>query len=203
MFKAQDVDFSITVYLVPAEMRFLDIFSFILSILGTYGIALSVRFLLPRNVIRRVSTALNEGEILLNRAEATGAIPTASEYRTNLAMYEGPCSHRCHFTDKRSLANQVLRFRMESHRSPGLLQQLRLVFRSGLTCRLYVLSSRIEVIKLKVEVRRGTILLMYPPTDKSVSADGGRPRTYFGFHLAERYNYGATCPRSWYASDMS
>ena len=47
---------------------------------------------------------------------------------------------------------------MESHRSPGFLQQLRLVFWSGLTYRLYVLSSRIETLKLKIEVRRNITL---------------------------------------------
>jgi hypothetical protein len=69
-------------------------------------------------------------------------------------------------TSRGSLANQVLRLRMESHRSPGLLQQLRLVFWSGLACRLYVLSSQIETLKLKVEVRRDTIFLTEPPTNK-------------------------------------
>lgn len=149
-------------------MRSLDILSFILSVFGTYGVVYSVRLLLPRNVIRRVSTALNEAHILLNRAEATGAVPTASEHETNLAMCEDPCGHRLHFTDdsERSLADQVLRLRVESHRSPGFLQQLRLVFRFGLTCRLYVLSSRIETLKLKVEVRRNTILLTDPPINK-------------------------------------
>jgi len=117
-------------------MRSLDILSFILSVLGTYGVVLSTRLLLPRNIIRRVSTALNEAEMLLNRAEAINAIPDVSVYRMNLAI----------------LANRVLRFRMESHRSPGFVQQLRLVFLSGLTCRLYVLSSRIETMRLKVEL---------------------------------------------------
>ena len=80
-------------------MRSLDIISFILSVFGMYGVVLSVRLLLPRHVIRRASTALNEAHILLNRAEATDAVPTASEHRTNLAMYENPGSHRLHFTD--------------------------------------------------------------------------------------------------------
>jgi len=80
-------------------MRSFDIISFILSVFGTYGVVLSVRLLLPRNIIPRVSTALNEAHILLNRAEATDAVPTASEHRTNLAMCGDPCSHRHHFAD--------------------------------------------------------------------------------------------------------
>ena len=80
-------------------MRSFDIISFILSVFGTYGVVLSARLLLPRNIIPRVSTALNEAHILLNRAEATDAVPTASEHRTNLAMCGDPCSHRHHFAD--------------------------------------------------------------------------------------------------------
>jgi hypothetical protein len=177
-------------------MQSLDILSFVLSVLGTYGVVLSVRLLLPRDVIRGVSTALNEAEVLLNRAEATSAIPNTSEYRANLAMYEDSCSHHRRFTDERSLSNQVLRFRMESHRSPGIFQQIRLGFWSGLTYRLYVLSSRIGVIKLEVEVRPETIHFPDPPTDKNVLADGRRTRTYFVFHRTERYCYSTTYSRS-------
>ena len=75
-------------------------------------------------------------------------------------MCEDLCSPRRQFTDDRSLTNQLLRFRMESHRSPGFFSQLRLVLQSGLTCRLYVLSSQIEATRLKVEVG-GIVLLIF------------------------------------------
>jgi hypothetical protein len=45
-----------------------------------------------------------------------------------------------------------LQIRMESHRLPGILQQLRLAVWYGLTCRLYTLSSRVEAIKITIEV---------------------------------------------------
>jgi hypothetical protein len=83
-----------------------------------------------------------------------------------------------------------------SHRSPGIFQQIRLGFWSGLTYRLYVLSSRIGVIKLEVEVRPETIHFPDPLTDKNVLADGRRTRTYFVFHRTERYCYSATYSRS-------
>ena len=145
-------------------MRTLDILGFILPVLGAYGIVFSVRFFLPCNTIRHVSAALNQVELLVNRFEAINGIPNASEYRTNLAMCEDPCSHRRQCTDRqfcRSLANQLSRFRTENQGSPGFFSQLRLVLQSGLTCRLYVLSSRIEAMRLKVEVRRTILLTLF------------------------------------------
>ena len=58
-----------------------------------------------------------------------------------------------HLTDRYSHANQLLRIRMESHRAPGILQQLRLAVQYGLTCKLYALSSRVDDVKVKIEVR--------------------------------------------------
>ncbi len=58
--------------------------------------------------------------------------------------------------------------RMANHRAPGFFQQLRLFFGSALTYKLYVLSSQIGAIKLQLEVR-WIILLIYPPTDGSLS----------------------------------
>jgi hypothetical protein len=55
-------------------MRSTDIVSFCLSVLGLYGLAFYIRLLLPRNVIPQVSTALNEVEALLGRAETLNAI---------------------------------------------------------------------------------------------------------------------------------
>jgi hypothetical protein len=42
---------------------------------------------------------------------------------------------------------------MECHCAPGMLQQLWLAVRYGLTYKLFTLSSRIEAIKVKIEVR--------------------------------------------------
>ena len=51
-----------------------------------------------------------------------------------------------------SLRNQVVLFRRESHRARGVLQQLRLVFLSGLAYRLYTISAQIEETRLRIEV---------------------------------------------------
>jgi hypothetical protein len=63
-------------------MAFIDILSLILS----FGIIFSLRFLFPRNIVPLVSTSFEETVALLERAEAIN-IPHVSEYRTNLAMY--------------------------------------------------------------------------------------------------------------------
>jgi len=117
-------------------MRFVDVLNFCLSVLGTYGLVYSLRCALPRNIIPRVSKALDEAETLLSRAEGINAIRNLTEYKTRLAI----------------LGNQFLQMRTESHRSPEFFQQLRLVFLCGLTYRLCALSSRIEAIKLEVEL---------------------------------------------------
>ena len=49
---------------------------------------------------------------------------------------------------------------MESHRAPGLSQQLRLAVWYGLTCRLYALSLRVEAIKIKIEVCWNALLFL-------------------------------------------
>jgi hypothetical protein len=59
-----------------------------------------------------------------------------------------------------SVRNQVVLFRTESHRARGVLQQLRLVFFSGLTYRLYAISTQIEETRLRIEVRQITFLLV-------------------------------------------
>ena len=58
-----------------------------------------------------------------------------------------------HLTDRHSYSNQFLRIRMESHRAPGILQQLRLAVQYGLTYKLYTLSSRVVAIKVEIKVR--------------------------------------------------
>ena len=146
-------------------MDFLGILSLCLSILGIYGLVLYLRFLLPRNVVPYVAARLSEALEILDRAESIGAIPQASEYRTTLAMYEAVVT-ACLFVPKltinhthrlyrptSSFDNQFLQMRTESHRSPGISQQLLLAVGCGLTYRLYVLSLRIEATRVEIEVR--------------------------------------------------
>jgi len=46
--------------------------------------------------------------------------------------------------------------RVESNHARGPFRQLRLAFRCGLTCRLYVLYYRVEGMELKLEVCQTT-----------------------------------------------
>jgi hypothetical protein len=62
---------------------------------------------------------------------------------------------------------------MESQRSPGIFQQLRLVY---LAYKLYALASRIDAIKAQLEVR-GKTLLTYIATDEDILAGCGRTTT--------------------------
>ncbi|KAF8501516.1 hypothetical protein F5888DRAFT_1238859 [Russula emetica] len=117
-------------------MRFTDILSFCFSILGLYGLVYFLRFLIPRNLLPYVSAVLTEAVHLLDRAESTGVIPRPNDYRSALTYY----------------SNQFLRIRMESHRAPGILQQLRLAVKYGLTCKLYTLSSRVVAIKVEIKL---------------------------------------------------
>jgi len=136
-------------------MRFTDILSFCFSILGLYGLVYYLRFLIPRNLLPYVSAVLTEAEHLLDRAESIGVIPQPNDYRSALTLYEAvvPLPTDRHLTDQNSCANEFLRIRMESHRAPGILQQLQLAVQNGLTCKLYVLSSRVVAIKVEIKVR--------------------------------------------------
>jgi hypothetical protein len=136
-------------------MRFTDILSFCFSILGLYGLLYYLRFLIPRNLLPYVSAVLTEAEHLLDRAESTGVILQPNDYRLALTSYEAvvPLPTYRHLTDCHSYSNQFLRIRMESHRAPGILQQLRLAVQYGLTCKLYTLSSRVMAIKVEIKVR--------------------------------------------------
>ncbi|KAN0120821.1 hypothetical protein V8E52_004090 [Russula decolorans] len=122
----------------PSIMRFIDILSFCFSILGLYGLGVFyyLRFLIPRNLLPYVSAVLTEVEHLLDRAESTGVTPWPNDYRSALTFY----------------SNQFLWIRMESHRAPGILQQLRLAVQYGLTCKLYTLSSRLMAIKVEIKL---------------------------------------------------
>jgi hypothetical protein len=146
-------------------MRFTDILSFCFSILGFYGLVYYLRFLIPRNLLPYVSAVLTEAEHLLDRAESTGVIPQPNDYRSALTLYEAvvPLPTDRHLTDQHSCANEFLQIRMESHRAPGILRQLWLAVWYGLTCRLYTLSSRVEAIKIKIEVCWNTLLFLLIP----------------------------------------
>jgi hypothetical protein len=138
-------------------MQFTDILSFCFSILGLYGLVFHLRFLIPRNVLPYVSPVLTETEHLLDRAELTGVIPSplSDDYRSALTSYETVVPF-CQLTVSSliniSCSNEFSQIRTESHRAPGILQQLRLAAWYGLTWRLYTLSSRVEAIKMKIEV---------------------------------------------------
>ena len=136
-------------------MRFTDILSFGFFILGLYGLVFYLRFLIPRNALPYVSAVLTESEHLLDRAESTGVIPQANDYRSALTSYETvvPLPTDRHLTDHHSCASEFLQIRMESHRAPGILRQLRLAVQYGLTCKLYMLSSRVVAIKVEIKVR--------------------------------------------------
>jgi hypothetical protein len=140
-------------------VRFTDILSFCFSILGPYGLVYYLRFLIPRNVLPSLST---EAGHLLDRAESTGVIPRPNDYRSPLTSYKAvvPLPTDRHVTDDHSYSNQFLRIRMESHRAPGILQQLRLAVQYGLTCKLYTLSSRVVAIKVEIRVRQ-TLFFFY------------------------------------------
>jgi hypothetical protein len=146
-------------------MRFADILSFCLSILGLYGLFFYLRFLMPRNHLPYVSAVLTEVEHLLNRAESIGVIQQPNEDRSTLTSYEAvvPLPSDRHLTDQHSCANEFLRIRMESHQAPGILQQLWLAVWYGLTCKLYMLASQVEAIKIKIEVCWNALLFLLIP----------------------------------------
>jgi len=75
-----------------AEMLIFAIVGACRSVVATVGIvATCSRWVMPRNVIRQVSTELDEAEGLLNRAEAINAIQDESDYRRKLTKYGNPC----------------------------------------------------------------------------------------------------------------
>jgi hypothetical protein len=132
-------------------MQFTNILSFCFPILGLYCLVYYLRFLIPRNVLPYVSPVLTEAGHLLDRAESTGVIPRPNEYRSVLTLYKAvmPLLIDGHLTDCHSYSNQFLRIRMENHRAPGILRQLRLSAQYGQTWKLYTLSSRHESWKSK------------------------------------------------------
>ena len=146
-------------------MQITDILSFCFSILGLYGLVYYLRFLIPRNLLPYVSAVLAEAEHLLDRAESTGVLPQPNVYRSTLKLYEAivPLPIDCHLTDQHRCASEFLQIRMESHRAPGILRQLWVAVWCGLTYRLYTLSSRVEAIKIKIEVCWNALLFLLIP----------------------------------------
>lgn len=67
-------------------MRYTDALGLTLSVLGAYGLVWNLRFLLPRHLIPLVSAQLDEIAATLDHTEAD-ALPTANEYRIDVAMY--------------------------------------------------------------------------------------------------------------------
>ncbi|KAH8983186.1 hypothetical protein EDB92DRAFT_1605835 [Lactarius akahatsu] len=119
------------------KMSFIEIFAICITFLAVYGTVIYFRCLLPCYIIPNVSTLLNDVEQCLASAAETGAIPEdVNEYRANLE----------------TLASDLARMRLESHRSPGFFQQIWLAFRWCLTYRLYTLASQIRAVKMRIEI---------------------------------------------------
>jgi hypothetical protein len=70
-------------------MHFMDALSLSLSVLGIYGLVLSLRYLIPCYIVPFLSARLDETQQLLSHAEAINAIPPESEHRAQLDLYEG------------------------------------------------------------------------------------------------------------------
>jgi len=140
-------------------MHFIDILTLSLSILGVYDLILYLRFLLPRNAIPCVATPLREVQQILHHAQSIGAIPRASEYAAALTIFE----------------DEFLRMRVESHRSPAIYQQLLRAIQSGLTCRLYALSLRIDAIKVKLELAMDEQKLVLITTEQGPTTTAALP----------------------------
>jgi hypothetical protein len=70
------------------KMLVIDALSLTLSVLGIYGLVLSLRYLIPCYIVPFLSARLNETQQLLSHAKAINAIPPESEHRTHLDLYE-------------------------------------------------------------------------------------------------------------------
>jgi hypothetical protein len=184
-------------------MRFTDILSFCFSILGLCGIVYYLRFLIPRNLLPYVSAVLTEAEHLLDRAESTGVIPRPNGYRSALTWYKAvwPLPTDVHLTDPHSYSNQFLRIRMESHRAPGILQQLRLAVQYGLACKLYTLSSRVVAIKVEIKVRY-THLFFIATINEGALASYGRATAHVAYQHTKHHCYCDAYLSGKYASNM-
>jgi len=72
-------------------MRFIDILSVCLSLLGIYGLVLNFRYLLPCYIIPVLSALLTSTRQLLNNAETISAIP----YESEICMHFNLCDSVC------------------------------------------------------------------------------------------------------------
>jgi hypothetical protein len=134
------------------NIGFLEIFSMYIMAMAVYGIPIFFRYSLPCYIIENLSTSLDDVEQCLNSATTIGVIP--AENRADLERYGiRVFTRRGRLTDLHSLADDLARMRIQSHHSPGFFQQTELGFRRGLTYRLYLLSSRIRAVKIRIEVR--------------------------------------------------
>jgi hypothetical protein len=115
---------------IASNMAFIDVLSLMLS----FEFLISLRSLLPRNIVPEVEKSIEEAEKVVQRAEATNIY--VNEDRTNLAI----------------LRNRFVRMRTESHHSPGLFQQLYLTFFRGLSLRLTGLGSQVNAIRRRLEL---------------------------------------------------
>jgi len=132
---------------------FVEIVSSCRALLSLFASVLYLRFLLPHNLIPYVHAELNEALLLLDGAELTGAVPLESKERRALACF----------------TNRFMVMRIESHRSPGLLQQLELAVWCGLTYKLYALSLRINAVKADVKLAIDLLQLSSLITAQSVT----------------------------------
>lgn len=82
--------FSLVLCHCAPQMPVLDAVSFGLSVLGFYGLVLSLRYLIPCYIVPLLSVRLNETQQLLSHAEAINAVPPESQHRTHLDLYEYP-----------------------------------------------------------------------------------------------------------------
>ena len=163
-------------------MQLLDIASFCLSVIGTYGIVYSLRLLLPRNVIPHVSAALDEATLLLESAEDANALPNTSEYRATLTMYEDVFTHlrphRVIDQSQYSKPSRAVSYGESSSSRSFPTTSACLSFRSGLQALWHFRSDRGNSAE-----DRGPSghFIAHHLTDKAFSAGGGRTTTCFDY----------------------
>jgi hypothetical protein len=107
------------------NIGFLEIFSLYITTMAVYGITIFFRYSLPCYIVENLSTLLDDVEQCLNSATRIGVIP--AENRADLERYGiRVFNRRGRLTDLHSLAGDLARMRIQSHRSPGFFQQIEL-----------------------------------------------------------------------------
>ena len=84
---------------------------------------------------------------------------------------------------------------LEYYNNLGLLSS------NGLTCELYMLSSRVVAIKVEIEVRY-THFFLYPTINKGILAGYRRAAAHIAHQHTKRHYYGAAYFSGKYASNM-